>query len=100
MLWLLHQFENFSFKYVRKFGEHLLKILGDNSSLGSVGVKNATIAIIQNIFSFIFFSLHVIALLLAIKNHSFELPVLEVHSLDTRTGQQFLNETSIFSFAW
>lgn len=79
MLWLLHQFENFPFKYVRKFGKYLLKILGDNSSLGSVGVKNATRAIIRNIFflSF-FFSLHLIALLLAIKKHNFEPPVSTV----------------------
>lgn len=66
----------FPFKYVRKFGERLLKNPGGNSSLGSVGVKNATRAIIQNHFILSF--LHIIALLLVIKRQNCELPMFIV----------------------
>lgn len=67
--------KNFPFKYVRKFGEHLLKNPGGNSTLGSVGVKNATRVIIQNLFILFFY---IIALLLAIKRQNCELPMFLV----------------------
>lgn len=66
----------FPFKFVRKFGECLFKNPGGNSSLGSVGVKNATRAIIQNLLILSF--MHIIVLLLAIKRQNCELPMFLV----------------------